>query len=147
MFEEREEKGRGGGVRPAAVAMATTSRCCRSSGCRVDGGGASQAEAEERRREKRGEEPPIQTPPHLKPVAAPSALWVDGEATWRTRCVCILKEGKRWRGGGERGGGGWGFQGEEEAKRRDGREERGVCCYTEELAVEPGLVQSQSSYL
>lgn len=95
MFEEREEKGRGGGVRPAAVAMATTSRCCRSSGCRVDGGGASQAEAEERRREKRGEEPPTQTLPHLKPVAAPSALWVDGEATWRTRCVCILKEGRR----------------------------------------------------
>lgn len=31
---EREEKGRGGGVRPADVAMATTSRCCRSSGSR-----------------------------------------------------------------------------------------------------------------
>lgn len=62
--------------------------------------------------------------------------------------MCLhFERGKEMRGGVERGGGGWGFQGEEEAKRRDGRGERGVCCYTEELAVEPGLVQSQSSYL
>ncbi len=32
-------------------------------------------------------------------MAAHNALWVGGEATWRTRSVCILKEGRRWEGG------------------------------------------------
>lgn len=39
-------------------------------------------------------------------------------------CLHFERE-KEIRGGGERGCGGWGFQGEEEAKRRDGRGERG----------------------
>lgn len=58
------------------------------------------------------------------------------EATWRKSSVCALKKiGRRREGGGEKGG----FQ-----RDKDG-EMGGGCCYTEGLAGEPGLVQSQRS--
>lgn len=55
--------GRGGGVRPAAVAMATTSRCCRSSGSRQEERVGLSLRGDEEKEGRAEEEPP--TPPSL----------------------------------------------------------------------------------
>lgn len=72
-----------------------------------------------KKEESRAEEPPAQTLlPHLKPVAAPSALWVREQSHVEGEICLHFERGKKMGGGGRRREGG--FQGEE-ARRRDGR--------------------------
>lgn len=90
--------------------------------------------------EKEGEKtplPPVSTLPATSKAsgssAAPSALWVGAEATWRTRSVCFFfRERERdWKKGGEGGG----YRGIPGKIGREGETGWG-CCYTEELAGE-----------